>query len=236
MSKYIVFTSSSGGVGKTTIAMNAVCHLGKTSKVLLVDMSLYGGLDVVLRQNNRSTGLGVLYGLFEKDNTFDIDRGIVRNEVLKCDVIVSAKPLVMDKIGSDFIQILINEIQRKNYDYVIFDTSSELSERNVRIAQLASDLICIMTQDISVSWRVMKYVEILERLQIERSKVRVVLNNFRKDVEFNIADFEEIVQLKVEGQIPYLKGIVTDIENSGKFIIKTKGKHYKRLFKHLWEV
>lgn len=232
--------SAAGGVGKTTIALNAALHLKNQKKrVLLLDLSLYGGVDVVVRKSKRTTGLGSLYSLFEQDKPLDINRAVITDDsTVGCDVLINTSPLTMEKMNVEFIDQLFKNILLTDYDEIVVDTSSELSERNSKLFQLSDQIVYVTTQDISVCWRTIKHLEILEKLQIDRSKVQTIMNRYRKDIVFSVSEFEEESKLKVYGTIPDRKGDLTNMHNSGKVALHNSmlkiSKKMIKVFESLW--
>lgn len=237
-----VITSAGGGVGKTTVAMNAAIQLNNRKKrVLLLDLSLYGGIEVLVRKNNKTTGLGSLYSLFEQEKPLDINKAILsENETLGCDVLINTSALTMEKMNIDFMDQLFRNIHLAGYDEVVVDTSSELSERNSKVFLLADQIIYVITQDVSVCWRTVKHLEILEKLQIDRGKIKIIMNRYKKDIVFNVEEFEEEVNVKISGRIYDKKSDVINMHNSGKTILQsTLSRFSKKLvavIDELWRV
>jgi len=237
----ITVTSAAGGVGKTTVAMNLAAYLtGKKKKVLLVDFSLYGGMDVILKQSKRGQGLGVLYSLYEQDKALDLDKALVKDEhILACDILIGAGPMVMEKVNSDFTDKLLKAIRLKSYDYVIFDTSCELAERHAKLLQMSDKIIYMLNQDMTQAWRSMKHLEILDKLQVERSRIQWIFNRWRKDIIFSQEDLENELSIKCSGHIKDCKGRLIELNNKGKIPMgQVNGftKKLKNLFKVLVEV
>lgn len=239
-SRITAITSSAGGVGKTTVALNVASYLKNQKKrVLLIDLSLYGGVDVVVRKSKKTTGLGSLYSLFEQDKPLDINKAIIFDDAtIGCDLLINTTALTMEKMNCDFVDQLFKTIYLADYDEVIVDTSSELSERNSKLFQLSDQILYIVTQDVSVCWRTIKHMEILEKLQIDRGKIRTVMNRYRKDIVFNIAELEEEGKIIVHGTILDKKSEITNLHNSGKISLQNSiskfSRNLKKLFDEIW--
>lgn len=241
-SKISVFTSAAGGVGKTTLAMNSAKYLSqKGLDVLLIDFSLYGGLDVVIRQSKKSLGLGRLYSLYEQEKAFNLEQAIIKEEnSLNCDILISALPLTMEKIDRYFMEKLLVSLHAKDYDHIIFDTSCEFSERNLKLYQLANQIIYVLTQDYSVCWRTIKHYEVLDKLMVNRSNITSVMNRCRKDIPFNIEEYEEEAKIKIRSVVPDRKGVITNLHNKGKIIVghitDRFSKKFSNALANIWEV
>jgi pilus assembly protein CpaE len=230
--KITVFTSASGGVGKTTLAMNAAYSLYKSDRrVLLLDLSIYGGIDIVLRKNKKMGGLTTLYSSYEQGKDLEITPNIIESDhAFGFDVILNSSPLTMEKMDMDFIDKLFAEISLKQYDEIIVDTSMELSPRLCRLLQVADRLIYVVTQDIATCFSTMKHMEVLEKLHISNHKVAIALNKFRKDIPFNIAEFESIIDNKISTIFNDYKGEMTVLHNEGELVLKQNISRYKKHF------
>lgn len=235
-----VVTSAAGGVGKTTIAMNSAIYLNSIKKkVLLIDFTVYGGLDVIIRESKRTSGLGSLYSLFEQRELLDISKSITDcSDTLGCDVLINTSALTMEKMGFEFVEKLIEAVAVNRYTDIIIDTSCELSERNSKLFQLADSIIYVLTQDISTCWRTIKHMEILDKLQVDRKKIKIIMNRYRKDIIFNKEEFEEELSYKIISVIKDKKGEITNMHNGGKTILQTvlnrHSKQTKNAISQLW--
>lgn len=196
--KITVFTSASGGVGKTTLALNTAYKLYKSQKkVLLLDLSIYGGLDVLLRKNKKG-GLTSLYSAYEQGKSVEITPSILEsNHNFDFDVMLNSAPLTMDKMSMEFIDTLFKEISLKQYDEIIVDSSMELSPRLCRVYQLATKIVYVVTQDLSTCFSTLKHMEVLEKLQVSNHSVSLVMNKYRKDIPFNISELEDLLGHKI---------------------------------------
>lgn len=233
MSRVVAFCSAAGGVGKTTLALASLQHLsGK--KNILIDFTLHGGIEAIMRKSKRKNGLSFFMDSYSREQS--IDKAIVYDDILGCDVLMNTHALQMEKISHDFVDHLIDQLKQKNYDYIIFDTSFELSERNARLFQIADQLNFVLTQDITVFWRTLKFFEILDKLMVDRKKVRMVLNKYNKHININTSEFEDEAFMKFWVVFKQQNHELLNHWNAGKrFSFKMKGK-LKKQMAALWEV
>lgn len=230
MSKVSVFCSAAGGVGKSTLALLSTQCL-KNEKVLLVDFTLHGGIEAILRKSKRKCGINYLMDEYS-DSEKSLDIAIIADETLGCDILFNASSLQMDKMSHDFVDKLLEEVSIRHYDHIIFDTSFELSERNARLFQIADQLNFVLTQDITVFWRTIKFFEILDKLMIDRKKIKMILNRYRKSVNINVSEFEEEAHISFCTTIKCYKHDLINLMNSGRMY--THKKLNKQL-KKVWE-
>jgi len=221
MSKVIGFYSPAGGVGKSTLASVMALKLSEMQKkVILVDLSLFSSLDVMFRISAVNKGLNRITSLFDNKGSSEEfkteirEKGIVRIEKFNnLEVIPAASPIKMDKLSGESVEQLITELKEQHYDYIIIDTSSDLSERNIKVFEMVDQLNLVINQDISTIWRVNQLKDIFNSLYIENHKLNIVLNRFRKDVRYNAYEVEETVGIPVYCQIPDYKGVIVDLFN-----------------------
>lgn len=239
MSKICLFSSSAGGVGKTTLAMSSCQHLVKQSKkVLLIDFTLYGGLEAIIRKSKRHNGIGSLYDAYEQHLTLPLVEAIVKDDQLGCDVLMNSNALSMEKVSHQFVDHLLNELKSYQYDYILFDTSFELSERNARLFQIADQINFVLTQDITVFWRTLKFYEILDKLMVDRKHIKMVLNKYNKKIPINIKEFEDEIKMTFSATFADEKVNLVNANNEGKlhFGVQTKlTKKYNVAMTNIWE-
>lgn len=183
-------------------------------------MTLYGGLEVLIRHSKKFSGLNILYSQYEQNQPLEIQKSVLKdNEVIGCDVLINTGAITMEKIGIDFIEKLYKVLKLSDYEEVIVDTSMELAARNTKFIQLADRVLYVLSQDITTCWKTMKHLEILDKLSIDRNKVKLIMNRYRKDIIFNKAEFEEESKMKVLASIPDFKSTVTSLNNEGRIVL-----------------
>ncbi|MBN2793965.1 MAG: hypothetical protein JXR88_01065 [Clostridia bacterium] len=234
-----VITSSAGGTGKTFFAASAASLLSKKKKVLLLDLTLYGGIEVLVRHSKKLSGLNILYSQFEQGQPLEIHKAILESDsVIGTDVLMNAHPLTMEKLSVAFVEALFQRLRMTDYEEIIVDTSMELSQRNSKFFQLADQVIYMINQDISVCWKTMKHLEIMDKLQVERDKIHMVMNRYRKDIVFNLDEFVEETGIKAIGIIPDGKSSVMNLHNEGKTVhslgVSPIKKALKKSVEEIW--
>lgn len=222
--KISLFYSPKGGVGTTTIAVNTAAHLTmKDKKVLLVDFAIYGHVSVAFNLPQQSKGLGDIISYIEqgrrdKTELKDVTRSSIETVTVqgkKLDILCSASPLKMSSLTLDQTDAIMHVLNEMDYDVIVVDTSTDLSERNVSLMSLATDLFFIMTTDVSANWSMISSVDILRKLNRPMQNRYLIINAYHDAIGFPISEMESMLSMKVSAVIPYKYEQVQGFANRG---------------------
>lgn len=222
----MVFYSPQGGTGRTTVAFNvAVNYALKKLKVLFVDMSLYGGVNNYLGQKQPGRGLDYLLSILRQDIDIlkeglggsyirDAVHGFIPDYM---DVLTSNNPVGVDGITFEEAKNLMDSmVDSGNYDVIVVDTSTELSERNIACFLKAQHLIIVVRPDISAVDRIVSFRDsVVSKLGISSGKVQVVANRYSRELSAIVAEFANITGYEIVQIIPEIYPEVTSGINAG---------------------
>lgn len=211
--KIISFMSSTGGTGKSTIALNTALHLSnKEKKILFVDFSVFNDTAISLKLKNNNRGLDNLVSELDRMDKEESEinykslfsENIRKYKIKKysLDVLYGDSPIKIEKISSEIIQIILEELLELEYDCIIIDTNSELSEKNLAIAELSDEIIICGVPDISSGWKLIKFKEILDHMQLS-NKCKLIITKYSKKVEFSCKQLEMELNIPLIGVIPH---------------------------------
>lgn len=181
-SQVITIYSPKGGTGKTTLSIQMALALAKShKKVLLLDIAQFGNVGTNLKINLKEVGLGNIISFFEFADTGDPVEQIktvkesiqtYKDDPYEIDVIVSAQPLKMEELDAERVRKIIKIVKQIGYDYIIIDTSSEISLRNIEAMAQSQAILILCDQDVSTVWNVMLLKDILAGIDlVERVKL-----------------------------------------------------------------
>lgn len=222
--KIALFYSPKGGVGTTTIAVNTASQLTmKDKKVLLVDFAVYGHVSVAFNLPQQSSGLGDIISYIEqgrrdKTELRDVTRSAIETVTIqgkKLDILGSASPLKMSSLTLDQTDAIMEVLNGMDYDAIVIDTSTDLSERNVSLMSLATDLFFVMTTDVAANWSMISSIDILRKLNRPMQNRYLIINAYHDAIGFPISEMESMLSMKVSAVIPYKYQQVQGYANRG---------------------
>jgi len=236
--KILAVCSSKGGTGKTTLSANiAIQYANKGLKVLVVDMAQYGNIGLKFRIIHRGTGLSGITTAIENagDNLQFLElTGKIKESVYKyeldgsnMEILIAASPVKMESIGSKEVEAIIKGIRKMDYDVVIIDTSSELSQRNLAVLELSDEIILVASPELACGWNLLQMKDIIKSVGI-KSKVSLVINRYAKASGFYCKELEAELEYPLICVVPECIDIQL-ASNAGQLIGFNK-KHWVNVF------
>jgi pilus assembly protein CpaE len=177
LGRVFAFYGAKGGVGTTTIAINAAIALHKElgRKVCLVDGVLQFGdhrvfLDLGL---DRKSMVDIV-------SAPSIDVDLVKQVMVRHDsgidlLLAPPSPETAELVTPEHIPIILENL-RTLYDYVLIDIDKTLNDINLGIIEAAETVFVVMTADLSCLKNVRLVLETIGHLGYQSSKVQLVLN------------------------------------------------------------
>ena len=233
--RVISIYSPKGGVGCTTIAVNLAIILKDSSRsVIVVDGNLqFGNVAIFFNQQGKNH-LGDLTPRVD-----DLDRDVVEEVALTHDdsgvKILPAphRPELAEDITGDQVAHLLDFL-RHIYDYVIVDTTSQLSDVTISILDVSDLIVVITTQDIPAVANTRTFFEVSHALGINPASIIFAMNRYDKRVnitpdrisanlkrEFvaNIPLDERTVIPSVNRGVPFMLGAKNRVQPAGKALL-----------------
>ena len=223
MGRLMVFYGAKGGVGTTTIAINAAIALHRElgRKVCLVDGNLQFGdhrvfLDLGL---DRKSVVDVV-------TAPNIDPELVRQVLQKHDsgidlLLAPPAPEMAELVTPDHMPAIL-EILRHEYDYVVVDVDKQLDEVTLRMLDAADRVFVVMTADLSCLKNVRLVLETIGHLGYEQEKVALVLNRSNAFTGINVKAAEQALRRPIAYQIiNEYRGAISAL-NTGAPVMYTK--------------
>ncbi|MGC1185182.1 MAG: response regulator [Candidatus Dormiibacterota bacterium] len=195
--------SGKGGCGKTFVAINlaAALKLETGGRVCLVDLDLqFGDVGVMLNLDHAKT----ITELVESDSSLDWEfvDDILADGPEGIRVLLGPfSPEFGDLVRSEHVRAIV-DVLRREFDYVVVDSGSQLSEATLEATDLADHVIVVGELTIPGIKDTRLMLKMLESLKVDRSRVMVAVNAHDAHAVYDSASIERNLRFPVRLQIP----------------------------------
>ncbi len=214
------FYGAKGGVGTTTIAINAAIALHRElgRKVCLVDGNLQFGdhrvfLDLGLDRKS----------IVDIVTAPSIDQDLVRQVLVKHDsgidlVLAPPSPETAELVTPEHLPLILDQL-RTLYDYILVDIDKRLDDINLGIIEASETVFVVMTADLSCLKNVRLVLETITHLGYEQEKVQLVLNRSNAFTGINVKSAEGALKRTIEHQvINEYRGAISALNSGAPFM------------------
>ncbi|MEO7002031.1 MAG: response regulator [Ktedonobacterales bacterium] len=228
--RLITVYSPKGGVGTSVIAANLAIALRQQTKksVALVDANLQSGDAHILLNINTTTTIDDLRENPSLDEE-TIASALAPHEASGIGVLRAPfTPESAEFFTSDAMQAILVEL-RDHYDYVVIDTSSEFSVATLSALELADLALVVTTLEVTTIHHVNQFFQVVERIGIPQSKMRLICN--RVDNLYGVRPAEVEAQLghRFFAQAPEdVKTVATSVNRGVPFLLAQKNAGVSR--------
>ncbi len=179
----IAVYSPQGGVGTTTIATSLASGLMKEGiKVLLVDADLqFGDIRAILNLQSQTTLVDLI------PDVDDLDTELFENIVTTHDsglkvLLGPSRPEFAGEVEANpkALATILEKIS-SSYDFIIVDTSSQLTDTLAEILEIASKIVLVATPTISCVINIRFVLDLFDKLNFAPDKTSLVLNRIPED-------------------------------------------------------
>jgi pilus assembly protein CpaE len=199
--KIFCVASAKGSSGATTIASNLACQskLLGLEKVLLADMDpLTGTLSFLLKLPSHYNFLDALTHAGDLDG--DLWKALV-SSYRGVDVLSAPdSPLDSGVESQDASQIV--EYCRRAYDVVFLDSGGPYGAWNLGLANLSDELLLVLTAEVPAIYATQRALAFLDRNGVDRSKIRLLVNRYRRDAGLGRTEIETALGMEVFYLLP----------------------------------
>lgn len=231
--RIITLFSTKGGVGKTTAACNLAISLAQETrkKVALVDMDLQGG-DVAVILNIATKG-----GIAEMVQETDYADPSLLESYLSPHLsgvrvlLAPGAPELAETISPEHAEEILKSL-KKNYDYVVVDTSAALNDVTLACLESSDHILVFTTQDLTSLRHARTNLEVLEKLSLT-FKARLILNRERADA-LNTKEVEKNLGANLSAGLPEDdKTVGTSVNKGQPFVLTSPGAPISNAVKNL---
>jgi pilus assembly protein CpaE len=202
LGRIFAFYGAKGGVGTTTIAINAAIALHRElgRKVVLVDGNLQFGdhrvfLDLGLDRKS----------IVDVVTAPTIDAELIRSTLVKHDsgidlLLAPPSPETADLVHPQHLPE-IGEILTGMYDYILIDVDKRLDDINLGVFEAASTVFVVMTADLSCLKNVRLILETMTHLGYPPTKTQLVLNRSNAFTGISVKNAEGALKRTIDHQV-----------------------------------
>src|SRR6476659_3410699 len=220
LGRVLAFYGAKGGVGTTTIAINAAIALHRElgRKVALMDANLQFGdhrvfLDLGLDRKS----------IVDVVSAPSIDNDLVRQVMVKHDsgidlLLAPPSPETADLVRPEHLPIITEQLAGM-YDYTLIDVDKRLDDINLGIFEAAETVYVVMTADLSCLKNVRLIIETMDHLGYPAGKVQLVLNRSNAFTGINVKNAEGALKRTIEHQIVNeYRGAISALNSGAPFM------------------
>jgi pilus assembly protein CpaE len=234
--KIVSFVSNKGGVGKSTMCVNAACGLAMRHReqVLLVDASLQMGVCASLLDLTPTTSLtDVAHEADRLDETLIRQLAIPHSSGLH--LLAAPAGAVEAADIDDEVLSRILTLARRTYDFVLVDTFPMLDRAIVAVLDLSDRAYVVLENVVPTLLGAVKFVEVLAGLGLSKERQRIVLNRYTTlPGSVKPADVANRLGHNVDHVVPFDKRIVIAANTGEPYVMRAGrwfgcGRHLRRL-------
>ena len=220
MGRVLAFYPAKGGVGSTTISINAAIALHRElgRKVCLVDGNLQFGdhrvfLDLGLDRKS----------IVDVVSAPTIDADLIKSVMVKHDsgidlLLAPPSPETAELVHHEHLPH-IAEVLRTMYDYVLIDVDKRLDDVNLGVFEVAEIVFVVMTADLSCLKNVRLILETMNHLGYPATKVQLVLNRSNAFTGISVKNAEGALRRTIDHQVVNeYRGAISALNSGAPFM------------------
>jgi pilus assembly protein CpaE len=220
----LTVASPSGGCGKTFYSTNLAYYLQKRTgkRVCLVDLDLqFGEVSAALRLKPRYTMSDAISRSDEEDADLadSIEEYLLQHPAGFSVLPAPRDPSEADQINPQDVTKVITAL-REHFDYLVLDTSAQLSEMVLAAMDQSTTLLCMATLDLPSIRNMRVFLTTLEKLKISTDAISVILNKVEDDMGIKVEEVNEALHGKVASVLPYAREVTKSI-NQGEPVLRS---------------
>jgi pilus assembly protein CpaE len=210
--------SSKGGCGTSFVASNLACAM--TEPTCLVDLNLQAG-DLPL-----FLGLDPKYSIADVvENRARLDNTLIASYITPYSPNLSLLAAPREADSADEIEpehiFEVLERLRENYAFVVLDPQHTFDAITLAALDQSDDIVLTLTLDIPAIRSAQRALEIFDRLGYPRSKVRVIVNRWSKQIDLDLHQVEKFLGEPVVGFVPSDYQVAVSSINLGQPLVQS---------------
>jgi pilus assembly protein CpaE len=219
LGRVLAFYGAKGGVGTTTIAINAAIALHRElgRKVSLIDGNLQFGdhrvfLDLGLDRKS----------IVDVVTAPSMDQDLIKQVLVKHDsgidlLLAPPTPETAELVTTDHLPVILDHM-RDLYDYILVDIDKRLDDINLGILESADSVFVVMTADLSCLKNVRLVLETIGHLGFA-DRVQLVLNRSNAFTGISVKNAEGALRKPIDHQVVNeYRGAISALNSGAPFM------------------
>jgi pilus assembly protein CpaE len=220
----VSFISNKGGVGKSTLSVNAACDLGMRNpgQVLLIDASLQLGIcGLMLDLIPQATLTDAVREKERLDETL-LRRLTVRHES-GLHLLAAPKDAVEAAEVDDASFARVLNVARRTFDYVVIDTFPMLDSLLLSLLDVSDLIYTVLQGTVPNVVGMARLLSVLDALGLPRERQRLVLNqNFARFAgSLTPGDIQQRLGRELDYVFPYTTRLLAAMNTGQPYILKS---------------
>src|SRR6187549_2500027 len=220
LGRVLAMYGAKGGVGTTTIAINAAIALHRElgRKVCLIDGNLQFGdhrvfLDLGLDKKS----------IVDIVTAPSIDQDLIRQVLVKHDsgvdlLLAPPSPETAEPSRPQHLPFITDQLTSM-YDYILVDVDKRLDDVNLGVFEAAETVFVVMTADLSCLKNVRLILETMGHLGYGPEKVQLVLNRSNAFTGINVKNAEGALRRNIDHQVVNeYRGAISALNSGAPFM------------------
>ncbi|MBE0450532.1 MAG: response regulator [Clostridia bacterium] len=231
--KIISFFSAKGGVGNTSVALNAgiTFHEMLDKKVLIVDLDLrFGDIALMMNRQNETT-IKELMDDSPIEEFSDVSSYLFSYKEGLDFLFAPKDPESAEYISKDRVHKFL-ELVKRHYEIIVIDTGVNFDEVTLAALDLSEKVVIVSNQEVTGIKNTKICLKVMQTLNYDYSKIKLLIN--LSDDKFGISkgNVQKAFDYEILGFIPEDVKLVRNAINTGIPFAMTKNS-LKKPFKAL---
>ncbi len=215
--------SCKGGCGTSFIATNLAAAAAAAVRTVLVDLNLEAG-DLPL-----FLGLNPKYSIADMVARHGrLDERLISVFVTpfstNLHLVASPKEVdPLDKIKPEHVFEVLQRL-REYYDYIVLDPQHTFDAITLTALDQSDEVVLVLTLDLPAIRSAQRALQIFDRIGYPRTKVRIVVNRWSKQIDLDLRDVEKLLGKPVIGSLPSDYQTVVNSINLGTPLVKSNSR------------
>jgi len=225
--KLVVVSSTKGGVGTTTIAVNLAVALRQltSTSVALTDFGLqFGDVGVHLNLWSRYTLQDLLHQAAEISEAM-LAQVLQEHKTGVRVLLAPNEPEAAGEVTAEQIDHILDSLL-DHYAYVVVDTWSFLDEVTLKLIQRADEILVVATPEIPTLKNAKHFLAYLRKHGLSVGRITLVLNRFPSVEGISLQDVQTHLGYPISANIPSEGRMITHSINQGVPIVLSHPKSW----------